>query len=49
MIERLADPLIHVIRNAADHGLEPPQARRGPASRRSGRSGSSRVTPARKC
>jgi two-component system chemotaxis sensor kinase CheA len=28
MIERLADPLIHVIRNSADHGLEPPQARR---------------------
>ena len=28
MIERLADPLIHVIRNAADHGLEPPEARR---------------------
>src|SRR6185437_8667592 len=28
MIERLADPLIHVIRNAADHGLEPPQQRR---------------------
>ena len=27
MIERLADPLIHVIRNAADHGLEQPQAR----------------------
>ena len=28
MIERLADPLIHVIRNAADHGLENPEARR---------------------
>ena len=28
MIERLADPLIHVIRNAADHGLEKPEARR---------------------
>jgi two-component system chemotaxis sensor kinase CheA len=27
MIERLADPLIHVIRNAADHGLESPEAR----------------------
>ncbi len=27
MIERLADPLIHVIRNAADHGLEPPAQR----------------------
>jgi len=28
MIERLADPLIHVIRNAADHGLESPDERR---------------------
>jgi len=27
MVERLADPLIHVIRNAADHGLEQPEAR----------------------
>jgi two-component system chemotaxis sensor kinase CheA len=28
IIERLADPLIHVIRNAADHGLETPDQRR---------------------
>jgi two-component system chemotaxis sensor kinase CheA len=28
MIERLADPLTHVIRNAADHGLETSEARR---------------------
>ncbi|WP_298225827.1 chemotaxis protein CheA [Acidocella sp.] len=27
VIERLADPLIHLIRNAADHGLETPQDR----------------------
>src|SRR6185437_11231124 len=27
MIERLNDPLIHLIRNAVDHGLEPPDAR----------------------
>ena len=27
VIERLADPLVHLIRNAADHGLESPQAR----------------------
>lgn len=27
IIERLADPLIHVIRNAADHGLESPEER----------------------
>ena len=28
MIERLADPLVHLIRNAVDHGLEMPEARR---------------------
>ena len=27
MIERLADPLVHVIRNAVDHGLESPDRR----------------------
>jgi two-component system, chemotaxis family, sensor kinase CheA len=27
MIERLADPLVHVIRNSADHGLEDPALR----------------------
>ncbi|MGG7565348.1 chemotaxis protein CheA [Rhodovulum sp. DZ06] len=27
MIERLADPLVHLIRNAADHGVEAPEAR----------------------
>lgn len=28
VIERLVDPLTHMIRNAVDHGLEPPEARR---------------------
>ncbi|MBF0679950.1 MAG: chemotaxis protein CheA [Devosia sp.] len=27
MIERLADPLVHLIRNAVDHGLESPESR----------------------
>lgn len=27
MIERLADPMVHLIRNACDHGLEPPEDR----------------------
>ncbi|PKR89068.1 chemotaxis protein CheA [Pleomorphomonas diazotrophica] len=27
VIERLADPLVHLVRNAADHGLEPIEAR----------------------
>ncbi len=28
VIERLADPLVHLVRNAADHGLEKPEQRR---------------------
>jgi two-component system chemotaxis sensor kinase CheA len=27
ILDELGDPLVHVIRNAVDHGLEPPQAR----------------------
>ena len=27
IVERLSDPMIHLIRNAVDHALEPPQAR----------------------
>ena len=27
MVEELADPLMHMVRNAVDHGAEPPQAR----------------------
>ena len=28
MIEELSDPLVHLVRNAIDHGMEPPQERR---------------------
>lgn len=28
MIEKMADPLVHILRNAIDHGLEPPEVRR---------------------
>ena len=38
MIERLADPLVHLIRNAVDHGLESPDRRTA-----SGKSGRGRV------
>ncbi len=34
MIERLADPLVHLIRNSADHGVESPSGAPPPASRR---------------
>ena len=37
VIERLADPLIHLIRNAADHGLETPQERRAAGKPAKGR------------
>ncbi len=28
ILEQIGDPLVHVIRNAVDHGLEPPEERR---------------------
>src|SRR5205085_6604632 len=28
MVEELTDPLMHIIRNALDHGIEPPDQRR---------------------
>jgi two-component system, chemotaxis family, sensor kinase CheA len=28
ILDRLYDPLVHVVRNAVDHGLEPPEARK---------------------
>lgn len=28
ILEQIGDPLVHVIRNAVDHGLEPPEKRR---------------------
>ncbi len=38
VIERLADPLTHMIRNAVDHGLERPDARLARRQARAGRS-----------
>ncbi|OIN91953.1 MAG: hypothetical protein AUJ20_09070 [Comamonadaceae bacterium CG1_02_60_18] len=29
MVEKIADPLMHLVRNSLDHGLEPPQERMG--------------------
>ena len=37
MIERLADPLVHLIRNAIDHGLEDPEARKATGKALAGR------------
>ena len=28
MVEQIADPLVHLVRNACDHGIEAPEARR---------------------
>jgi two-component system chemotaxis sensor kinase CheA len=37
MIEVLRDPLVHIIRNAIDHGIESPAARRAAGKRENGR------------
>jgi two-component system chemotaxis sensor kinase CheA len=37
MIERLADPLVHLIRNAIDHGIEKPERRAAAGKAASGR------------
>jgi two-component system chemotaxis sensor kinase CheA len=37
MIEMMRDPLVHIVRNAIDHGIEAPAARRGAGKRESGR------------
>ena len=37
VIERLADPLVHLIRNAADHGLETPELRQAAGKPAAGR------------
>ena len=36
MIDELSDPLIHMVRNAVDHGLEPPAEREAAAKPRAG-------------
>ncbi len=37
MVERIADPLMHLVRNALDHGLETPDERRGSGKGSEGR------------
>jgi len=37
ILEQIGDPLVHVIRNAVDHGLEPPDERRAKGKDASGR------------
>jgi len=37
VIERLADPLVHLVRNSVDHGLEPPADRRALGKQEAGR------------
>ncbi|MFZ5831534.1 MAG: Hpt domain-containing protein, partial [Planctomycetota bacterium] len=36
MIDELSDPLIHMVRNAADHGIEPPEVREAAGKPRQG-------------
>ena len=37
LIERMMDPVLHLVRNAVSHGIEPPDERIAPASGRKGR------------
>lgn len=37
LIDQLADPIIHLIRNAVDHGIEPPEVRRAAGKPTQGR------------
>jgi two-component system chemotaxis sensor kinase CheA len=37
MVEKIADPLMHLVRNSLDHGLEPPQERLAAGKSRSGK------------
>lgn len=37
MIEMMRDPLVHIVRNAIDHGIEAPQDRRAAGKRENGR------------
>lgn len=37
VLNRLADPLLHILRNAVDHGIEPPEERQAAGKPRSGR------------
>jgi two-component system chemotaxis sensor kinase CheA len=37
MVEAIADPLVHMVRNAADHGVEPPEEREEAGKPRQGR------------
>jgi two-component system chemotaxis sensor kinase CheA len=36
ILEQIGDPLVHVIRNAVDHGIEPPEERRAKGKNESG-------------
>ncbi len=36
LVERLEDPLLHLVRNAVDHGIEPPEARAAAGKSRTG-------------
>ncbi len=37
LVERLEDPMLHLVRNAVDHGLETPEARLGAGKSRAGK------------
>ena len=45
MIDELGDPLIHMVRNAADHGIEPPEVREAAGKPRAGDDHPRRLPP----
>ena len=49
VIERLQDPLVHIIRNSMDHGIEPPAVRAAAGKPQKGRTGSRPTTPGPAC
>ena len=49
MVEVIADPLVHMVRNAADHGIETPEEREARASRARGGSCCAPPTKAARC
>ncbi len=49
VIERLADPLVHLIRNAIDHGIEDPARRAGSAKGATAASPCRPSMPGRRC
>ena len=47
VVEDINDPLMHMVRNSVDHGIEPPETRRAAGKPAAGARGAERVSPGR--